>query len=282
MELGPFIRSRREALSPADVGLVVGPRRRTPGLRRAELATLAGISVDYLIRLEQGRDRRPSGQVLGALADALRLDADDRGHLRTIAAISFGPELCPAAAGEPSRQVRPTVHALLARLEPAPAFVVNRMSDLLAWTDAYDRLARPIGLLDAEVPNLARFTFCDPRARTAYPDWEAIADEQVGNLRAGDLRPGGGIDELVSRLSAEGGPAFSDRWSARLVVRKRTGVKRLRHPEAGELRVAYETLQLPDADDQRLVVYLPADDATGAALDRLTGRHPGGLRAVGD
>jgi transcriptional regulator with XRE-family HTH domain len=281
MELGPFIRSRREALSPADVGLVVGPRRRTPGLRRAELATLAGISVDYLIRLEQGRDRRPSGQVLGALADALRLDADDRDHLRTIAAMSFGPELCPAAAGEPARQVRPTVHALLARLEPAPAFVVNRMTDLLAWTDAYDRLARPIGLLDAEVPNLAQFTFGDPRARTAYPDWEAVADQRVGDLRAGDLSRGG-VDELVSRLSAEGGPAFSDRWSARLVVRKRTGVKRLLHPEVGELRVAYETLQLPDADDQRLVVYLSADDATGAALDRLTGRHPGGLRAVGD
>jgi transcriptional regulator with XRE-family HTH domain len=281
-ELGPFLRSRREGLSPTEVGLPVGPRRRTPGLRRAELATIAGISVDYLVRLEQGRDRRPSGQVLAALADALRLDADDRAHLRRIAAVAHGPELCPTAMSAASRQVRPTVRTLLERLEPAPAYVMNRNSDVLAWTDAYQQLAYPLGILDGPVPNLAVYTFCDARAREAFPDWDVVADDQVGLLRASACDPRAlQDDEVVSRLTAVG-PAFTDRWSGRLSVRRRTGISRIVHPEVGELRVAFETLQLPDADDQHLIVYLPADEATEAALDRMCGRRPGGLRAVGE
>lgn len=278
-ELGRFIRSRREALSPADVGLAVGVRRRTPGLRRSEVATLAGISIDYLIRLEQGRDRRPSAGVLAALADALRLSEDDRNHLRTMAMITHTSELCPSDPG-PARTVRPTVQAMLDRLEPTPAFVLNRMSDLLAWTAGYDALVRPIGVLDSNPVNLLLFTFCDPRSRSAYPDWDAVADEQAGNLRVG-CRPGDPeVDDLLARLTDGGGAAFTDRWTARPVSQKRSGTKRLVHPEVGALRIAFETMQLPDQDDQRLVVYLPADDATAAGLDRLAGRHPGGLRAV--
>jgi transcriptional regulator with XRE-family HTH domain len=107
-ELGAFLRSRREAVNPADVGLPVGPRRRTPGLRRAELATLAGVSIDYLIRLEQGRDTHPSAQVLAALGEALRLGEDDLEHLRVLAVISHGTDLCPAARAA-ARTVRPGV-----------------------------------------------------------------------------------------------------------------------------------------------------------------------------
>ena len=279
-ELGAFLRARREATSPADVGLPAGPRRRTPGLRRAELATLAGISVDYLIRIEQGRDRRPSAQVVAALADALRLGTEDRNHLRLLATINLGPELCPLTPA-PARSVRPTVQALLDRLEPGPAFVLNRLAALLAWTTGYDRLARPLGVLDGDAPNLVRFTFADARARAAYPDWDAVADEQVGNLQAACRPDDDEALALVGALGAAAGRDFTDRWAARPVVRKRTGVKRIAHPEVGELRVAFETLQLPDADDQRLVVYLPADEATATALDVLAGRHPGGLRAVG-
>jgi transcriptional regulator with XRE-family HTH domain len=281
VELGPFIRSRREGLSPSDVGLAVGPRRRTPGLRRSELATIAGISVDYLIRLEQGRDRRPSGQVLAALADALRLDDDDREHLRRVAAITHGPELCPAAMAAPAREVRPTVRAVLDALEPAPAYVVNRMTDLLAWTDGFDALARPLGLLDDDAPSLAFYVFGDPRARTTFPDWATVADEQIGHLRS-VCRPADVADDgTLSRLAATG-PDFTERWSGRGMARRRTGINRIRHPEVGELRLSFETLQLPDGDDQQLVVYVPADEASGAALDRLAGRRPGGLRAVGD
>ncbi|HET9609851.1 MAG TPA: helix-turn-helix transcriptional regulator, partial [Acidimicrobiales bacterium] len=275
-ELGQFLRSRREATSPASVGLPVGPRRRTPGLRRAELATLAGISVDYLVRLEQGRDRRPSAQVLMALADALRLGRDDRDHLRLLGTISLGPELCPALSAT-ARSVRPTVQTMLDMLEPAPAFVLNRLSDLLAWTGGYERLAGPIGILDGDRPNLVRFTFADRRARVAYPDWDAVADEQVANVQHA-YRPSD--DEwaaLLADLEGGSGPAFTDRWDARLVARKRTGVKRIVHPEVGEVRVAFETLQLPDPDDQRLVVYLPGDIESARALDALAGRHPGNL-----
>lgn len=279
-ELGAYLRSRREATSPTDVGLPVGPRRRTPGLRRAELATLAGISVDYLIRLEQGRDRNPSAQVLAALADALRLGEDERDLLRVFSVHAGGGELCPATV-PPARAVRPTVQALLDRLEPAPAFVLNRLTDLLAWTEAYARIAGPLGVLDADRPNLMRFTFADPRARAVYPDWDAVADEQVGNLRSGLRCDDDDGDRLVAQLTEVGGAAFLDRWAARPVARKRTGVKRMVHPEVGELRLSFETLQLPDADDQRLVVYLPADEATAAGLDRLAGRRPGALRAVG-
>lgn len=279
MELGRFLRSRREAVSPADVGLPIGPRRRTPGLRRAELATLAGISVDYLVRLEQGRDRNPSGQVLSALASALRLGEEDLTHLRHLAAFNASSELCPATVTA-AQDVRPQVLLLLDRLEPAPAFVMNRLTDLLAWTATYERLVEPLGVLDAQRPSLVRYTFTDERAPSVYPDWPAVADEQVGNLMAtghtGDVEGRELVDDL-SAASAE----FADRWTAQPVVRKRTGTKRLRHPEVGEVRVSFETLQLPDGDDQRLVVYLPADEASGAAFDVLAGLHPGNLRAVG-
>ena len=277
--LGQVLRSRREATSPAAVGLPVGPRRRTPGLRRAELATLAGISVDYLVRLEQGRDRRPSAQVLMALADALRLGRDDRDHLRLLGTISLGPELCPGFTAA-ARSVRPTVQTMLDMLEPTPAFVLNRLSDLLAWTRGYERLAGPIGILDGDPPNLIRFTFADHRARTAYPDWDTIADEQVANVQHACRPSDGEWAALLAGLESDGGRAFTDRWEARPVARRRTGVKRLVHPDVGELRVAFETMDLPDDDEQRLVVYLPADDEAAAALDSLNGRRPGGLRAV--
>jgi transcriptional regulator with XRE-family HTH domain len=278
-ELGGFLRSRREAVSPADVGLPVGIRRRTPGLRRAELATLAGISVDYLIRLEQGRDRRPSAQVLAALADALRLSEDERNVLRRFSIHTTGAELCPAVT-PPARTVRPTVRAILDQLEPAPAFVLNKLSDLLAWTGGYARLAGPVGILDREEPNLVRFTFDDARARTTYPEWDAIADEQVAHLRDALRADDPDAAALVEKLTIAGGRAFTDRWAARPVLHRRSGVTRIVHPAEGELRVSFETLQLPDADDQRLVVYLAADQATSSAFDRLTGRQPGALHAV--
>ncbi len=115
-ELGGFIRSRRESITPAEVGLPTGGRCRTPGLRREELATISGVSVDYLIRLEQGRDRNPSASVVGALADALQLDHDERVHLNRLATITSSPELCPARI-PPARSIRPPVRAVLDRLE---------------------------------------------------------------------------------------------------------------------------------------------------------------------
>lgn len=267
-ELGEYLRGRREAITPAEVGLPDGPRRRTPGLRRAELATLAGVSVEYLTRLEQGRDRHPSPQVLGALADALRLDTDQRLHLHLLAKPEGG--LVCAGRTTPTSTVRPTVRALLSRLEPAPAYVVNRLGDLVAYTEGYRRLAGPVGLLDGDPPSLHRFLFTDPRARTAYPDWERRADEAAAALR---FEARGGDEhtrELVDWLSVAAGAPFIQRLARPPALARSTGVDRLVHPDAGELRLAYETLDLPAADYQRLVVYLPADEATEAALDTIT------------
>lgn len=276
-ELGTFLRTRREAVTPAEVGLPVGARRRTPGLRRAELATLAGVSVEYLTRLEQGRDRHPSAQVLAAVGDALRLSAEDRVHLRLLTKAATG-HICQAA--EPASSVRPTVLAMLDRLEPTPAIVVNRLSDVLAHTAGYLRVAGPVGLLDGRPPNLARFVFTDARARTAYPDWDHVADAQVAYLKIESYRSDPHLADLTDDLTVTAGAPFADRLRTATALPQRTGIERLHHPDVGPLRFAYETLDLPDADDQRLIVYLPADDATSTALDTLTGRRPGALRAV--
>lgn len=277
-DLGIFLRTRREAVTPAEAGLPVGTRRRTPGLRRAELATLAGVSVEYLTRLEQGRDRHPSAQVLGAVADALGLSSDERVHLRLLSKATTGNHICQAA--ELARSVRPTVQAMLDRLEPTPAIVVNRLSDVLAHTAGYALLAGPIGMLDGQPPNLARFVFTDARARAAYPDWERVANEQVANLKIESYRADPHVTGLTEELAITAGALFTDRLRAAGGLPRRTGVERLLHPEVGELRLAYETLELPDANDQRLVVSLPADDATSTALGALTGRRLGALRAV--
>jgi transcriptional regulator with XRE-family HTH domain len=278
-ELGLFLRTRREAVTPADVGLPTGSRRRTPGLRRSELATLAGVSVEYVTRLEQGRDRRPSAPVLAALADALRLTPSERIHLHRITKATEGGFSCVGAA-IPTRTVRPTVGALVAGLEPAPALLLNRLSEILAWTDGFERLARPTGLLDGTPPNLARFVFLDERAHTTYPDWDHVADEQVAALKHGPFRADQHVAVLADELTVAAGAAFADRAATVPGLPKANGVIRLVHPQAGELRLAYETLELPADDDQRLVVHLPADDRTAAALDGLNGRRPGALRAV--
>jgi transcriptional regulator with XRE-family HTH domain len=280
-ELGAFLRGRREAVTPAEVGLPTGTRRRTPGLRRAELATLAGVSVEYLTRLEQGRDRHPSSQILGALAEALRLSVPERNHLRMLAKVGGGPGLPCGAVEPPARSVRAGVRALLDRLEPAPAYVANRLGDVLAYTTGYEQLAAPLGLLDGDRPNLVRYLFTDPRARAAYPEWDRVAGERVASLPVAIRHADPHLADLVDELTVTAGAAFADRLKAANAPQL-TGVERLTHPGVGELRLAYETLDLPEVDDQRLVVYLPADEASSAALDRLTGRQPGALRSVPD
>ncbi|MGV9834240.1 helix-turn-helix transcriptional regulator [Nocardia niigatensis] len=279
-ELGLFLRQRREAVTPAEAGLPTGARRRTPGLRRAELATLAGVSVEYLTRLEQGRDRHPSAPVLIALADALRLTPAQRVHLLNFAKAGDPNFNCRGGSG-PNRRIRPAVQAMLDQLEPAPAAVMNRLSEILAVTDGYRALFGPIGLLDGGLPgSYARYVLSDPRARTAYPDWEHKADKVVATLKQGPGRADPHVNALIEELTAAVGPEFTHRLDTIPGLPDTNGVGRLSHPEAGALRLAYETLNLSADDDQFLMVYLPADEATATALDRLVGRRPGGLRAV--
>jgi transcriptional regulator with XRE-family HTH domain len=278
-ELGLFLRSRREAVTPAEVGLPSGPRRRTSGLRRAEVAMLAGVSVEYVIRLEQGRDRRPSPAVLSALADALRLGASDRVHLYRLTKAADAGFTCRNGT-DPGRVVRAGVRRLLDSLEPGRAALVNDLGEVLACTTGYRELAEPVGLLDGTPPSLVRFVFTDPRARAAYPDWEQVADEQVAALKQGPFRADPHIAALVDELTVTAGEPFAERLDRVPGPGRSHGVTRLLHPGAGELRLAYETLDLPGDDQQRLVLHLPADAATAAALDGLTRARQPGLRLV--
>ncbi|WP_239129363.1 MmyB family transcriptional regulator [Sinosporangium siamense] len=162
------------------------------------------------------------------------------------------------------------MRALLERLDPTPAVVVDRVGDVLAHTRGYARLAGPLGLLEGRPPNLSRYVFTDKRARRAFPEWGRLADHRAKDLRAavalGDPR----AVALAEELSSNAGVGFSGRYQAWPAMPARTGVERWAHPEAGELLLAYESLDLADGDERRLIVYLPADDATSAALDRLT------------
>jgi hypothetical protein len=227
--------------------------------------------VEYLVRIEQGRDRHPSAAVINALADALRLDAAEREHLRHAAKCSSGT--CGVAA--PHRlDVRPTVRALLAQLEPGIAFVTNRLGDVLAYTSGFDLLARPAGLLDSPSPSLTRFVFTDERARHVFPDWDQVADERAFSLSIGAPSPRS--EQLVAELTTLAGAAFTDRvHRGRLPL---PGRQAWRHPAAGDLLFDRELLDLPAADAQQLVVLLPANDSTIAALNKL--RRGGGLALV--
>jgi transcriptional regulator with XRE-family HTH domain len=269
-DLGVFLRARREALHPADVGVVDHGWRRTPGLRREEVAALAGVSVDYLIRLEQGRDVNPSAAVLAALAAALRLGDRERAHLAKLAALARSRELCPESAPI-ADDVAPGVRHLLDELA-TPAFVVGPISDVVAWNEPWARVVGALGLLDDAPPNLARYAFTHPRARAVFIDWPAAADDQVAGLRAAKPRWGSDtafttlLDDLVAL------DEFAARWSTHPVSEKQRGTKRLEHPEVGALAIAYEVLLLAD-DDQRLVVWRSDDDATSARLATLLEDH---------
>lgn len=271
---GDSIRARRDATAPATAGLAVRGRRRVPGLRRSELAALAGISVEYLIRIEQGRDRNPSVSVVNSLADALQLDLAERDHLRQVAKLTSAT--CLGVIAQPRLDVRPTVKALLDQLEPGIAFVTNRLGDVLAHTSGFDLLTRPTGLLDGPMPNLTTFVFTDPRARTVFPEWEQIADCQASDLQL--VAPTQRSDNLIAELTEQGGAAFTARL--RRHGAPPHGVQRWRHPLVGEVRLEREALELPAADAQQLVVLLPADEGATDALKRLRQLAAGPLRAV--
>lgn len=272
--LGDFIRAKRDSTQPESLGLPDHGRRRAPGLRRADVAARAGISVEYLTRIEQGRDRNPSVAVVNALADALSLDAAERSHLRYLTKITGGECSARARPAPPNREVRPAVLETLRLLEPGIAAVTNRLGDILARTSAYEAVTGGTGLLDADAPNLTRYVFTDPRARTFFADWDDVADEQAFDLWLGPTVES--AEWFTSELAPVAGPDFTRRMNRHVVPRR--GVLRLNHPSGCELRLRRETLELP-SDAQQLVVFLPADEATAQAVDRF--RLPQGrLRVI--
>ncbi|QMU67059.1 helix-turn-helix domain-containing protein [Streptacidiphilus sp. P02-A3a] len=273
--LGDFIRAKRDSIQPESLGLPDRGRRRSPGLRRSDLAARAGVSVEYLTRIEQGRDRNPSVPVVNALADALSLDPAERGHLRYLAKITGGECIAHTRPSPPRREVRGNVLRTLRLLEPGIAVVSNRLGDVLARSSGFESVTSGTGLLDTERPNLTRYVFTDPRARAFFADWDAIADEQ-----AFDLWLGPSIENsewLSTELATVAGPDFTRRLNRHVVPPR--GVLRLRHPAGPELRLLRETLELP-TDDQQLVVFLAADEQTAQAVEQLRHRPGGRLRAI--
>jgi transcriptional regulator with XRE-family HTH domain len=272
--LGDFVRAKRDSIQPESLGLPDRGRRRSPGLRRSDLADRAGISVEYLTRIEQGRDRNPSIAVVHALADALSLDTAERNHLRYLTKITGGECSAHPRSAPPRREVRPSVLDTLRLVEPGIAVVTNRLGDILANTSGFETMTDGTGLLDTDTPNLTRYVFTDRRARTFFADWDAVADERAFDLW---LAPSAENSEwLTTELAPLAGPDFTRRLNRHVVPRHE--VLRLNHPTGPQLRLLRETLELP-ADAQQLVVYLPADDGTAQAITHLRRPH-GGLRAI--
>ncbi len=260
--LGEYLKARRAQVTPKQAGVPVAGRRRVPGLRREELAGLAGVSAPYLMRLEQGRDRRPSPQVLDALARALRLDADGAAHLRALAAAD--EHATPSAPAE----VAPGIQQLLDGWSGAAAFVRDRRFDVLAS----NALARALSPFYDAGHNLLRDTFLDPAARTFFADWPTIAAQAVAGLReeAGAHVGDPALAALVEELSSD--PDFRALWARHDVRAVRGEAKRVFHPTAGAMTLSRQVLTLPDAGGLVLLAYYAEPGtASAAALASLSG-----------
>ncbi|KDN79291.1 XRE family transcriptional regulator [Streptomyces olindensis] len=251
-ELGDFLRSRRARIRPEERGLPSYGRRRVPGLRREEVAQLAGVSVDYYVRLEQGRGPSVSDAVLDAVARVLRLDAAEREYLRAVARPHRRGADGPAAS-----RVRPGVRLVLDGMDRNPAYVLDHRMDVLAWNALADALLGFDGT-GPEGRSLPRRLFLDPAARDLYPDWPTVAAQTVAHLRlkAGHHPGDPAMGELVAELSRSCAE-FRRLWADHLVKPCDQGVKHVRHPVAGLLTLPYETLVVPGAADLTIVAYTP-------------------------
>jgi transcriptional regulator with XRE-family HTH domain len=268
--LGEYLRARRELIDPADAGLRVVGVRRTPGLRREEVATLAGISADYYLRLEQGRDRNPSPQVLEALARVLRLDATGTQHLLSLCSAR------PGASRRPRREAVPTGIRQLLEVINLPAFVESRMFDVLAA----NRLATAVSPSIRPGVNRLRAVFLDPAERDLYPDWEQAVRSMVAGFRAsvGSLVDDPRIVQLVGELSLASEP-FRRLWARHDVTALVGGSLRLRHPQVGMLELRREKLPLSDSGGQILAIYhAEPGSQTARLLDSLGSPAPTEVR----
>lgn len=257
-ELGVFLRSRRERLRPQDVGLPVGPRRRTPGLRREEVAVLAHISTEYYIRLEQGRAPRPSGDVLAAIAGALRLTDAESDHLHVLAGTA------PNRTGLHRRDVRPSILALLERMPQTAGFVMSAACEVLAWNDLAAALMEDFAPLTSHERNLARRAFPGPQyaEETLYgisdaADFRASVAMQLHTALA-RYPTDPAVDEL-----RDTSPDFARLWDRHDVQPVPTLTKTFRHPVVGDVTVDCDILTLTDRD-QHLVLYSAPQGSPGA------------------
>jgi transcriptional regulator with XRE-family HTH domain len=247
--LGEFLRVRRERLRPEDVGLPSGWRRRVPGLRREEVALLAGISVEYYLRLEQGRDQHPSDQVLHSIARALRLDSDGETYLGELTRPS---RATPRGGRSRTERVSASVQSLIDNWTTTPALVQGRYLTTLAANS----MAVTLSPYFAPGVNTLRAAFLEPEMRTFYRDWNEMTAKAVAYLRSiiGAHVDDPRLVELIGELSLHS-ERFRTLWARQDVRLKTSGVSRLLHPQVGELDLQYEKLALPGAPGQMLITY---------------------------
>lgn len=265
-ELAAFLRARRARLHPDDVGLPARRQsRRTPGLRREEVAELAGVSTDYVVRLEQGRGLRPSADVLEALSRALRLSADERAYLFDLARQRM------PGGGAPATAPAPALAMLVEQLSPLPAMLVNHRYDILAWNAEMASLITDFDTLPAQRRNSMWLCLLDPALRDFYVERERVIREGVADLRAAwaahpdDQR----LADLIGEFKACS-EEFARAWDRHDVKVQGRGNKPLCHPEVGPLVVTYEVLMPVQDPDQRIIIYRAADPGSQAALNRLS------------
>jgi transcriptional regulator with XRE-family HTH domain len=254
-DIREFLVSRRARITPQQAGLpAYGSNRRVKGLRREEVAMLAGISAEYYVRLERGNVRGASEEVLEGIVRALQLDEAERLHLLDL--VRAAGASAPSGRRPAQERVRPVVQRILDSIVGAPAFVRNERLDVLAanqlgeafYSSLYDEPARPV--------NSARFVFLSPKATEFFVDWDTIANDTVGILRAEagrdpyDKR----LSDLIGELSIRS-EEFRVRWAAHNVKLHRTGVKRFHHPVVGQLTLDFESLDLPGDPGQKVLVY---------------------------
>ncbi len=263
---GNSLRSRRERLTPADVGLSEGFRRRTPGLRREELALIAGVGTTWYTWLEQGRDVRPSAEVLSALARALKLDPAERRHLfllcdRPPPEVRVpGPEMVPAP-----------LLRMLDSMSGQPAYVLGRRWDVLGWNRAAVVVFGDYRRLDGDRRNIMHQVFADRDHRRLLVDWDKVARAALAMFRADSVRHAGDpdFDRLVTLLK-EASPEFRGWWGRHEVSSPLAGQKRVDHPSAGRMLFEYTSLAVSDQPDMKLVVYTPLqEEGSAGKLERL-------------
>lgn len=263
-ELAAFLRTRRERLDPRDFDLPSRKQaRRTPGLRREEVAELAGVSIDYVVRLEQGRGLRPSADVVEALARALRLAPGERAYLFDLT------RQRPRSADKPATAASPPLAQLVADLSPLPAMLMNHRFDILAWNGEMARLLLDFDTLPPSRRNAMWLCLMHPEMREFYADRERVVREGIAHLRsAWAAHP---EDQALRDLIAEfttGDEQFARLWAERDIKVNGRGRKVLRHPGVGEIAVNFEVLLPLQDPDQRLMICRAADDESRAALDR--------------
>lgn len=254
-EISDFLTSRRARVQPQDTGLPAHDRRRrVPGLKREEVALLAGVSVDYYARLERGQLAGASEAVLDAIADVLRLDEAERRHLRDLANAAATPERKLRSRSRPAPPLRASVRTLLAGMTGVPAYVRNHRMDILAANDLC--LALYDGILQRDAPfNLARFVFLDGRAHGFFLDWDEVVNGTVGSLRteAGRNPLDKALTDLIGELVARSQP-FATTWAQHDVRLHRTATKRLHNRVVGDIELTGDALELP-ADQLTVIAY---------------------------